>query len=166
MARTPDAAAAPGFTVKGRHVLMAVVGFFVVVIGLDSLFVVWAVQSFPGEVSSRAYEDGLAYNQTLKTRRAQAALGWSTKVSQGGAPGRVGVSFTDAAGTPIEGLRVTAKFVRPTTDAGAREAALRAAAPGLYEGGPELAPGAWDLTLTAVDADGRSFEARRRLVWR
>lgn len=160
------AAAAPTFTVKGRHVLMAIVGFFVVVIGLDSLFVVWAVQSFPGEVSPRAYEDGLAYNRTLQARRAQAARGWTTKVSQGGAPGRVEVSFTDAAGAPVEGLRVSARFVRPTTDAGARTASLRASAPGLYEGGPALAPGAWDVTLTAVDGDGRAFEARRRLVWR
>ena len=152
--------------VRGRHVLMAVAGFFALVIGLDSLFVVWAVGSFPGEISERPYEDGLAFNRTLEARRAQAALGWTAKVVQGARPGEISVRFADAAGAPLKELRVKAAFARPATQAGARSTTLRMQEAGTYAGGPTLAPGAWDLTLTAVDERGRGFEARRRLVWR
>lgn len=162
---TDTPAAAPKM-ITGRHVLIAVVAFFVVVVGLDSLFTVWAVQTFPGEVSPRAYEDGLAYNRILAERRAEAALGWSSKVTQGSQPGQVTVRFTDADGKPIEGLTVQADFHRPATQTGARSARLRSAVAGDYAGGPALADGAWDLTLTAADAQGREFQARRRLVWR
>ena len=152
--------------ITGRHVLIAVVAFFVLVVGLDTLFTVWAVQTFPGEVSPRAYEDGLAYNRILAERRAEAALGWTTRVTQGSEPGRVSVRFADAGGKPIEGLVVKAAFTRPATQAGSRTATLAAAPGGEYLGGPALSDGAWDLTLTASDARGREFQARRRLVWR
>lgn len=155
------------FTVKGRHVLFGVLGFFTVVVGLDSLFVVWAVQTFPGEVSSRAYEDGLAYNQAIAARKAQASLGWTAKVAQGARPGEVSVALSDAAGKPIEGLAVAARFTRPATEEGALTTTLRASTtPGTYAGAGSAEPGAWDLHLTATDRDGRRFEAERRLVWR
>jgi nitrogen fixation protein FixH len=161
-----DLPAAAPRVITGRHVLIAVVAFFVVVVGLDALFTVWAVRTFPGEVSPRAYEDGLAYNRILAERRAEAALGWTSKVTQGARPGQITVRFTDGSGKPIEGLTVKADFNRPATQAGARTARLASAVAGEYAGGPALAEGAWDLTLTAADAQGREFQARRRLVWR
>jgi len=160
-----SAAASPR-PIRGRHVLMGVLGFFALVIGVDSLFVVWAVDSFPGEVSATAYEDGLAYNRAIARRRAQAGLGWTATVVQGAQPGAVRVRMTDAADRPLEGLRVSAAFVRPATGSGARRSDLRAAGPGEYAGGPALAPGAWDVAVSATDSSGRTFEARRRLVWR
>lgn len=163
MTKTPGARSS---VITGRHVLIAVVAFFLVVIGLNTLFTVWAVQTFPGEVSPRAYEDGLAYNRILAERRAEAALGWSTRVTQGPRPGDVTVRFIDAGGKPIEGLTVKAAFTRPATRSGARAAKLTSVSVGEYTGGPALEYGAWDLTLTASDANGRAFQARRRLVWR
>lgn len=152
--------------ITGRHVLFAVVAFFVVVVGLDTLFTVWAVQTFPGEVSPRAYEDGLAYNRILAERRAEAALGWTAKVTQGARPGAISVRFLDAGGKPIPDLRVTAQFARPATLSGSRTVTLSAGAEGDYVGGPALADGAWDLTLTAARPNGHDFQARRRLEWR
>ncbi len=150
----------------GRHVALGVAGFFAVVIGLDALFVTWAVQTFPGEVSERAYEDGLAYNQTLAERRAQESLGWTAQVRQGAVPGQVTASFSDAEGATLAGLTVQAALTRPATDAGAATVALRAVQPGVYAGATPLQAGAWDLKLTARDGRGRTFEATRRLVWR
>lgn len=119
-----SAAAKPPFTVKGRHVLIGSLLFFGVVIGLDGLFVTWAVKSWPGEVSETAYEDGLAYNRTIEARAAQTALGWTAKVEQGARPGSVRVRFVDAQGAPLGGLAVEAAFTRPATDKGAGEAKL------------------------------------------
>lgn len=150
----------------GRHMLIAVVSFFVVVIGLDALFSFWAVSTFPGEVSAHAYEEGLAFNQAIATRRAQAGLGWRAQVTQAGRPGAINALFVDAHGAPVEGLTVKATFSRPATLTGTRVALLRASSPGSYAGAAPLAEGAWDLTLVARDPAGRSFVARRRLVWR
>jgi len=158
--------ARPPFVLRGRHVLWGVLGFFAVVVGLDSLFVTWAVQSYPGEVSERAYEDGLAYNRTIAARRAQTSLGWTAAVRQGGRPGEISAVFAGADAKPLDGLRVTAAFTRPATDAGARTLPLTPTAEGAYAGAAPLEPGAWNLTLQAVDAQGRRFEAERRLVWR
>jgi nitrogen fixation protein FixH len=152
--------------ITGRHVLIAVVAFFVVVVGLDTLFTVWALRTFPGEVSPRAYEDGLAYNRILAERRAEAALGWTVKVTQGSRPGAISVRFLDAGGKPVPGLRVTALFARPATLTGSQTVTLAADGPDAYSGGPALADGAWDLTLTAAEPNGHDFQARRRLVWR
>ena len=110
----PSAARRP---ITGRHVLVAVVGFFTVVIGLDSLFTVWAVRTFPGEVSPHAYEEGLAYNRAIAARRAQASLGWRAQVSQAARAGTINARFVDAAGRPLQGLTVKARFMRPATQA-------------------------------------------------
>lgn len=154
------------FVVRGWHVLVSVVAFFAVVISLDMLFVVWAVDSFPGEVSGRAYEDGIAYDKTLAARRAQARLGWTARVTQGASPGQVAAEFRGPDGETLDGLTVKATFTRPATDHGRRVAVLRAAPGKPYVGAVRLDDGAWDLTLTASDARGRTFEAHRRLVWR
>jgi len=156
----------PARPFTGRHMLIAVVGFFVVVIGLDSLFSFWAVSTFPGEVSAHAYEEGLAFNQAIATRRAQAELGWRAQVTQAGRPGVISAVFVDAHGAPLEGLRVKATFSRPATLAGTRVVQLGASGSGGYAGAAPLAEGAWDLTLVAHDDAGRRFVARRRLVWR
>lgn len=154
------------FVVRGWHVLVAVVAFFTVVVGIDSLFVVWAVQTFPGEVSPKAYESGLAYNRTLAARRVEARLGWTVRVTQGARPGAVTAEITGAEGEKLEGLAVKAIFMRPATQRHATVTALRAADGGRYLGDARLADGAWDLTLTATDRQGRHLEAHRRLIWR
>ena len=65
------------FRITGWHVLVSVVAFFGVVIAVDSLFLVLAYRSHPGQVSVTPYEDGLAYNRAVAQRRAQAAMGWT-----------------------------------------------------------------------------------------
>lgn len=153
------------FRVTGRHVLVGLLGFFGLVIGVDVVFTVLAVRSDPGATSLTAYEDGLAYNATLETRAAQAALGWRATVEQG-APGVVTVRLTDAEGAPLDGLAVKAALRRPATAAGARTLAFRPVAPGAYRAETTVEVGAWDLDLSARDPSGRSFQAERRLVWR
>lgn len=55
--------------ITGWHVLIAVVLFFGVVIGVDTVFMVKAYSTFSGEVASNPYEAGLAFNKTLSTLR-------------------------------------------------------------------------------------------------
>ena len=58
------------FRLTGWHVLAIVTGFFALVTAVDIGFVVMAVRTFPGEVSSTPYEDGLAYDRSLAQLRA------------------------------------------------------------------------------------------------
>jgi nitrogen fixation protein FixH len=126
-------------------------------------FAVLAYRTHPGEVSVTPYEDGLVYNQKLAQLRAQAALGW--RAAAGPEHGKVVVVVEDAARRPIPGLTLTGKLERPATEAGRLTPRFVEVAPGRYEAVEKGLTGAWDLTATAKDAAGHSFELERRLTW-
>ena len=154
----------PGFRIKGWHVLAGVVGFFMVVVGVDTGFLVMAYRTYPGQVSRTPYEDGTAYNTKLAQLAAQAKLGWT--VSAGVTPdGQVLVQVRDRAGAPVSGLAGQGKLERPATEAGRITPRFREAAPGDYLARPGRLMGAWDLTVALTDKAGHRFEAERRLTW-
>ncbi|MFZ5670751.1 MAG: FixH family protein [Pseudomonadota bacterium] len=154
-------AATPGFTIKGWHVLVALVLFFGIVIGTDALFMVLAYRTFSGQVAANPYEAGIAYNRTLEQKARQAALGW--KASLGDADDGLTLTVQDAAGRPVDGLTVSATLERPATEQGRRRLALRPLGDGRY-GVRATLDGAWDVRVAAVAANGDRFEASRRLV--
>lgn len=156
-------AAAKPFRVTGWHVLFGVTGFFLIIIALDVWFAALALKSFPGETASNPYEAGIAFNQTLAKREAEARLGWKVAAAQ--LPDGVRLEAADAAGRPLEGLTVTAKMERPATEQGRKIVKLTQTAPGVYEAHGLKLDGAWDLTATLRNAKGEVFEAERRLQW-
>jgi nitrogen fixation protein FixH len=157
------AADKPGFTIKGWHVLAGLILFFGIIIGTDAAFMVLAYRTFSGQVASNPYEAGLAYNQTLERKKAQAALGWTATISDAG--DRLQVVIIDAAGGPVDGLKVRATLERPATEAGRLSLALTPSGEGRYAAPLALA-GAWDVRVVAEGRDGAHFEAGRRLVRR
>lgn len=159
-AQTPSQA---GWRLTGWHVLAIVTGFFAIVIGLDAWFATLAYRTFPGQVSDTPYEDGVAFNRHLAQEAAQARLGWTAAAAAD--PGRVRVELRGAGGAPLPGLALTGRLERPATEAGRIDLAFREVAPGRYEAPARGTSGAWDLSLRAAAADGRSLEARRRLSW-
>lgn len=152
--------------VKGRHVLIGVVAFFGLIMIIDGAFVVLALRSHPGEVAATPYEDGLAYNRTLAERREQAGLGWTAAIDSAGQAGVVRVRVYDRERTPLSGLRLSGRITRPTTQQGAADLSFAETGPGLYEARTPAEAGAWDVAVVAIDAQGRRFEAERRLTWR
>jgi nitrogen fixation protein FixH len=170
-----SAQAQASFEIRGWHVLLGIVAFFGVVIAVDVGFAIQAYRTFPGEVSATPYEDGLTFNRTLARRAEERSLGWRAKVQASvlGAgsnlrSGRVllRVTINDAAGQPVRGLRLTGKLERPATEAGELSPRFTETRPGIYEATAPDTPGAWDVSLTAVDAQGRAFDAESRMVWR
>ncbi|MGA0604073.1 FixH family protein [Caulobacter sp. KR2-114] len=156
-------AARPGFRINGWHVLAALVLFFAADIAINTLFIVRAYKTFPGEVSVTPYEDGLLYDAALKQKTAQDALGW--RLTAGALDGeRITVTAADAKGAAIGGLTVSGLLQRPATETGKRTVAFREVSPGTYEARAGDLGGAWDLNLTATDAKGHKFLAERRLV--
>ena len=128
------------FRITGWHVLVSVVAFFGVVIAVDSLFLVLAYRSHPGQVSVTPYEDGLAYNRAVAQRRAQAAMGWTATAAPDA--GGVLVEIADAKGQPVSGLELTGLLRRPATEAGEHPLKFAEAAPGRYRAPAKPAAGA------------------------
>lgn len=159
-------APAPG-TLTGKHVLIAMLCFFLVVIAVNAGFIVMAVRSFPGEDERRSYLQGLHYNETLALRAAQARLGWSaeTQIS----PDATGVIVTflaqDRHRAPIGGLDVRGALRRPATTRHDQQLAFQEIRPGFYEAHARaIDDGAWIIQGEARrGAESMAFE--RRLSW-
>jgi nitrogen fixation protein FixH len=147
--------------ITGWHVLVAVVLFFGVVIGVDTLFMVKAYGTFSGEVASNPYEAGLAFNKTLALRRREAALGWTAKVVKAEGDSVV-VRMVDKAGAPLDHLSLTGVLERPATETGRQVLDFKPVGDGRYQARARL-DGAWDLRATA--RNGRDqFELETRLL--
>lgn len=152
------------FQINGWHVLAMVVGFFAIVVAVDTAFMVAAYRTFPGQVSSTPYEDGVSYNRKLAQKAAQARLGWAPVASVTSA-GAVQVEVRDAAEAPVRGLTLAGRLERPATEAGRIALVFREVQPGVYRATPGRLMGAWDLTVELMDPGKRGFEAERRLTW-
>jgi nitrogen fixation protein FixH len=153
---------ASGFRLTGWHVLAILVAFFGVTLAVDTVMVLDSYRTYPGEVSSQPYEDGLAWDSELDQQHAQARLGWT--MTAGVTPsGAIELTARDRAGAPLTLPRIDARLERPATEQGRRDLRFLWAAPGVYRAETGRLDGAWDLRLSAYDRQGRRFDAERRL---
>lgn len=133
----------------GRHVLAAIVSFFLVIFAVNGVFLYVSLKSHPGVTSENAYREGLAYNRDLENAERQAGLGWQKIVSV--AEGRVGVRFADRDGRALTGLSITASVRRPVHDRADRDLIFREVGGGTYEmTGARLETGRWHVSILAT----------------
>lgn len=152
------------FRFTGWHFLATIVTFFGIVIATDAWFTVLAVRTFPGEVSSTPYEDGLAYNRALSQLSDQAKLGW--RATAAAEPDGVAFEVRGADGAPVSHLSVAGELERPATEAGKIALTFRETRPGRYVARADGLHGIWDFTAHATGAGAVHFNADRRLAWR
>jgi len=162
-ARTDPSSETSGFTLKGWHVLAAFVGFFGVVFSVNAFFITKAFETFPGEDTRRSYVQGLAYNEVLEERAAQAELGWSASANL--TAERVLIEVRDADGAPVRSLRLTGTLRHPASMQLDRELTFTEVRSGVYAAGvAELSEGRWELN---AEADGDTpFAVEADLRWR
>jgi nitrogen fixation protein FixH len=153
------------FRLNGWHVLGMLLAFFGITAAVDAVMVANAYLTYPGEVSSTPYEDGLAFDSELGQQRAQARLGWRMTAGLG-AHGDIEFTARDRAGAPLRLTRIQARLERPATEQGRRVVRFVQSGPGAWRGDAGALAGAWDLRLSAYDAAGRRFDAERRLIAR
>lgn len=153
----------PGFVLKGWHVLVGFILFFGVDIAINTVFMVQAYATYPGEASETPYEDGVAYNGAIAQLRAQQAVGWRIS-ADGSSSGALRTQVVDRQGAPLAGLAVSGVLQRPATEAGRKVVSFHATQPGVYSADAGRLDGAWDLELTVRDDKGRKALAERRLV--
>lgn len=136
----------------GRHMLAIMVAFFGVVIGVNLALAFFANSTWSGLVVANGYVASQKFNADEAEARAQAAKGWSVRAGHG--DGRVTVSFADRTAAAIGGLTVAGTLQRPTTDRDDAVLAFSEEAAGSYAAAADLAPGVWDLAITATEAGG------------
>ena len=155
------------FVIRGKHVLMAVLGMFAIVILVNLTFVYFALDSWTGLTTENPYQEGLAYNQVLAARDAQRDLGWQGDLTLGTAAGgedSVTITLKDKAGQPLSGLELTGNLRRPTREDIDQSLVWREQAPGAYNALVALPQrGNWDLVVSASDGRNPPFEMKARL---
>lgn len=148
---------------KGWHVLLMLLGFFGAVIAVNAVFVVYAVSSFPGEEEQHAYAQGVRYNDTLRERAEESRLGWEPKLLS--APkGVMRIQMSGRAG-PVDGLRISAEFRRPTHAGEDFAVAFKGEGGGLYQADLRgVRPGVWEMRAVVKGAEGEILKLQQQVV--
>jgi nitrogen fixation protein FixH len=111
----------------GKHMLITILAFFAVVIGVNVTMATLAQTSWTGLVVENTYVASQQLNEEARKGRAQAALGWTGKLTV--ASGEVRYSLVDRLGKPVPLRGVRIVFRHPAYDA-EDEALTLAAVPG------------------------------------
>ena len=154
---------------KGWWYPFIILGFFVIVFGVNATMAFFATSTFTGLSTQHAYEEGLAYNRNLAMAKAQAALGWTvdTAVTPAAGPkpaAQVLITYRDRNGKPLAGLDVQALLSRPTVKGYERQVALKDQGDGRYGATVPLPlPGEWDMDVLATGHDA-AYQTQRRFI--
>lgn len=153
-------------TLNGRHVLLALLGFFGVVLAVNVVLIYKAESTFGGVDTDDAYRKGLAYNERIAAAEEQAELGWHGNLDYVRNTRHMRLTLTDTSGGPVPGLTVTAQLQRPVTNRYDQELSLTQTGADTYEADVSgLAPGWWTVDVRAHHGPENAtlYEARRRL---
>ena len=149
---------------KGRHVLLALFGFFGVIMAANAALVYFAGKSWTGLTTEHSYTEGLNYNDTLAAAAAQKALGWSADMEVDAAARTLTVVIRDKAGGPLDDLAVSGSLIRPTSEGFDRRMDFAFLGDGRYSAGLDLPlKGQWTLALHAARQGGDTFRIEQRL---
>jgi nitrogen fixation protein FixH len=138
----------------GRHVLMIFVSAFAVIIGVNLAMAFNAVSTFPGLEVKNSY---IASQSFDARREAQEALGWQVVTRYDGQ--ELVLAITGEEGGAVMAGSLEATLGRAThrqddmTPAFVFDGAV-------YRAPADLAPGNWNLRLSAVAEDGTAFARR------
>ena len=165
MRNSGDLPAADGWRLDGRHVLFGMIGFFLVIFGVNGVFLYSALSTHTGIVASEPYRKGLAYNERIAADEQQTERGWSQDMTI--VPdGRLALHLTDKNKDPIGTLAITARVGRPATANFDRQMKLTETTPGNYAADlGKLAEGSWIVAIEARDGDDKPIYRSRRRVW-
>ena len=137
----------------GRHMLAIMIAFFGTVIAVNLTMATLATRTFGGTVVDNSYVASQRFNGWLAEGRAQAALGWTSRVEL--AEDRHVEAVLAAGEQPLEGALVSAVASHPLGRAEDRPLAFEPTGAGRYRSMVPLPEGRWSLHLTVQRGDGR-----------
>lgn len=153
-----DTAAGKPFT--GRHMVVATVTFFGVVIAVNVGMAVLAATSWTGLVVDNSYVAGQEFESKRIAHEAQVAAGWRSTFTF--VEGRALLRVIDGQGAPIDLGTVTLLVNRPVGGHDDQRFTLTALADGSYDAPLTLATGVWDAHFTAADTAKGPYELHER----
>ncbi|TSE10897.1 FixH family protein [Mesorhizobium intechi] len=146
----------------GRHMLVVIVAFFGVVIAVNLTMATLASTSWTGLVVENTYVASQQFNKKAEEGRAQAALGWTGKLTI--AWGEVRYSLTDAAGKPVPLHGVKVLFRHPAYEKEDKAITLALGSGQDFAAQHTPKDGVW---IVEVDADAgldRAYRDVRRIM--
>lgn len=147
-----------------RWIPLLFILFFLGLFVVTGNFVRLALTTFPGLVSTNAYERGLAYDEVIAAEQAQAEQGWQMEfdLPELSGEGQVAaLTMVDREGNPIAGANVIMMAERMTRYAQQVRVTLTDHGNGRYEA-PITFPiaGRWFVSVLADASGERHFETR------
>lgn len=155
------------FRLTGRMVLAGMIGFFLVVAGVNAVMMTVAIRTMPGVDVKSAYETSQRFNGEIARMQAQVQRGWqaSAQLRRSGADAVVTLSLRDNTGAPVTGLLVEARLEHPAARREDHEASLSETSAGDYAATiPAVHGGGWTLAVTALRGEEQVFISRSRVV--
>jgi len=151
-----------------------VIGWFAIIsvfLGVNIIFIVFAVTSNPGLVVEDYYEQGRQYEKNaIKMMAMQNKLQWESKLE---IPETVALNqtdtyrfiATDARGLPISNADVKIIAYRPSDASADFTTILQPTGPGLYQAALSFPlPGVWDLNVKVQRGEDRLEMVQRLFV--
>ncbi len=140
----------------GRHMLVVILAFFGVVVAVNLTMATLASTSWTGLVVENTYVASQQFNKKAEEGRAQAALGWTGKLTI--ASGEVRYTLADATGkhVPLYGVKVL--FRHPAYEQEDKAVTLALAADQEFAAHHVPKDGVW---IVEVDADAGLADAYR-----
>lgn len=138
----------------GKHMLLITLSFFGVIIAVNLFMAYKSHQTFPGIEVNNSYVASQNFNER---RNAQLALGWTLSAHYEN--GQMNLSFTDAAGAPVEVDDLKVLIGRTTRDADDVEPEMIWTM-GSYTAAVPLEKGQWMVKVWANAKDGTPYEQR------
>jgi nitrogen fixation protein FixH len=146
---------------RDRWIPWAFVGGMLLVVAVNAVLIFFALTTFTGVTTGKAYDRGRAYNHVIEAAARQEALGWRAEVTLRGAD--LVVTVADRDGAPLPG-RIEGRLLRPL-EGTTQPLDFSATAIGAFraETGARQ-PGQWDAQLRFTGAGGQAIDIRQRLI--
>jgi nitrogen fixation protein FixH len=154
---------------KGKHVLLCLLGFFGVVFAVNGVLVQAAISTFGGVETSSSYKAGLMFEQEVARAEQQDDLHWQVagKIARAKTGEAVlDISARDPKGIPLADLTAQARLAHPADDRLDHVIALERTNAGLFHGEVQTQPGQWELIVDLYRGDARVFRSRSRVTLR
>jgi len=148
----------------GRHMLVIMLCFFATIITVNLALAIAASTSWTGFVVKNSYVASQQFNERVAESRAQAALGWTSRVELQN--GEVRYRLSDATGSPVDVTGVHVTFRRPVAAAEDMALDLARSGRGDFKGPVALPDGVWILESDADVGSDKPYRRAERIVIR
>ena len=146
----------------GRHMLAIILAFFAVVIAVNLTMATLANTSWTGLVVENTYVASQQFNSKAEEGRAQAALGWTGKLTI--AWGEVRYGLIDAVGKPVPLHGVKVLFRHPAYEKEDESVTLALASDQEFAARHMPRDGVWIIEIDADAGLARPYRDVRRIM--